>query len=437
MKTFRKGGLHPQQNKFTAGAPIIDLPAPPLIGLMMSQSIGTPSHPIVKVGDIVSEGQEIAESAGFVSASIHSPVNGVIKKIEAARTIQGLWQETVIIEPDAATPFNENVSKRDRKEIDNMSADNIIKIVANAGIVGLGGATFPTRVKLTIPSGKKANTVILNGAECEPYLTCDDILMRTEAEKIILGAIIIKKAVDAENILIGIESNKPDSIKIMKEASKQYPFIKVITTKTKYPQGSEKQLIYALTGKRVPAGGLPIETGCVVDNVATAYAIYEAVYHSKPLIERLVTIAGPSVSKPGNYRVRIGTPLTFLLEQAGGVPQDTGKIISGGPMMGRAISTLDSYSTKGMSGIVLLPETMAYRRKAEPCIRCASCVSACPMGLEPYLFMLQAENSLWNDMAAHGVMNCLECGCCSYTCPSSRPLVDNIKLGKMELRKKK
>ncbi len=342
-----------------------------------------------------------------------------------------------MIAPDEESVENAPDQIRSDQEVDNLSPEDVIAIVGEAGIVGLGGATFPTRVKLSVPKGKTATTVLINGAECEPCLTCDDALMRSEADKIAKGTLLIMKATGATEGYIGIEENKPRAIEAMKKASEAYSNLSVVTLKKKYPQGGEKQLIYAITGKTVPAGALPIETGCIVDNVATAFAIYEAVYTGRPSTERILTVTGPEVTNPGNYLVKNGTPLSFILEYAGGLPEDTGKVIAGGPMMGRAISTIEATATKGLSGLVVLPQSVALRKQEGPCIRCAKCVSVCPMGLEPYLMILQADMKMWDEMSQHGVMNCLECGCCSYACPSHRPILDMIKLGKQELRKKK
>ena len=430
MKTFRKGGIHPPEDKITAGKPIIAIPVPPELRIMLSQSIGKPSKPEVKPGDKVTVGQRIAEADGFVSAAIHSPVNGVVKKVEPTRTLTGIWQDSIVIVPDVENPETTDFRPRTEEEIRRLSPADIAVIVRQAGIVGMGGATFPTHVKLSIPEGKKATTVIINGAECEPYLTCDDALMRVKADGIVKGALLLMRSVGAEECVIGIEENKPEAISAMTRAAEGIPSMSVVTLKKKYPQGGEKQLIYAVTGKTVPAGGLPIDVGCIVDNVATAYAVYDAAYNRRKLTERIVTVTGPSVSNPGNFLVKNGTPLSFVLEFAGGVPGDTGKIISGGPMMGKAVSNLEATATKGMSGLVVLPVSESERKPVEPCIRCGKCIDVCPMGLEPYLFMLQADNAMWEAMSEHGVMNCLECGCCSYSCPAHRPLVDMIKLGK-------
>lgn len=436
MKTFRKGGIHPPEDKITAGKPIVEMPAPAELRIMLSQSIGKPSKPVVKVGQAVVAGEMIAEADGFVSAPVHTPINGIVKKIEPTRTPQGIWQESIVIESRKPEEMPETVKPRTDDEVKRISPEDIITIVGDSGIVGLGGATFPTRVKLSVPKGKTAMTVIINGAECEPYLTCDDALMRSNADQIVKGALLIMKATKAKECIVGIEENKPEAIEAMSRAAKPIAGMSVVALKKKYPQGGEKQLIFAITGKAVPAGGLPIDTGCIVNNVATAFAVYDAVYNRRPLTERIVTVTGPSVKNPGNFLVKNGTSLADIIELAGGVPEDTGKIFAGGPMMGRAVSTLDSSATKGLSGLVILPESESERKPVEPCIRCAKCISICPMGLEPYLFMLQADTRMWDSMAEHGVMNCLECGCCSYACPSNRPLVDMIKLGKQMLRKK-
>lgn len=437
MMTFKKGGIHPPENKITADKPIVAAPVPTEVRIMLSQSIGVPAKPIVKPGDTVTSGQMIAEAAGFVSAPVHSPVKGVVKKIEPTRTPQGIWQDSIVISVEALDNDSLSLKPRTDDEVRRLSSEEIVSIIGESGIVGLGGATFPTKVKLTIPKGKIATTVLINGAECEPYLTCDDALMREEANKIVKGAQLIMRATGARECFIGIEDNKPEAIAAMTKAVNSVASMGVVTLKKKYPQGSEKQLIYAITGKIVPAGGLPIETGCIVDNVATAYAIYDAIYNRKPLTDRVVTVTGPSLSNPGNFFVKNGTPIDDIIKFAGGLPEDTGKVIAGGPMMGRAISCLEATATKGLSGIVVLPESESVRKLSQPCIRCSKCIYVCPMGLEPYLFMLQADVRMWESMAEHGVMNCLECGCCSYACPANRPILDMIKLGKQELRKSK
>ncbi|MDE6805045.1 MAG: electron transport complex subunit RsxC, partial [Muribaculaceae bacterium] len=386
----------------------------------------------VKPGESVTAGQMVAEAGGFVSAPVHTPVSGTVKKIEPVRNPQGLWQDAIIIE---TAPGENPEEQRQSRTIDEVSPKEIIDIVGRAGIVGLGGATFPTRVKLSVPSGKKAEVIVINGAECEPYLTCDDRLMQENPKAIVDGTRLIMKATDCQRAVIGIEENKPLAIEAMRKAVRDIPSITVEVLVKKYPQGSEKQLIEATTGRVVPAGGLPIDAGAIVDNVATAAAVADAVLRGLSLTARIVTVTGPTVSKPGNFLVPLGTPVSTLIELAGGLPEDTGKVIGGGPMMGRAMCDLEAPTTKGLSGVLILPRGMSMRTEAGPCIRCARCVSVCPMGLEPYLLMTLGELGRWEEAKARGAANCLECGCCSYTCPASRPLLDYIRLDKMEIRK--
>ncbi len=435
MKTFRKGGIHPDGSKLTSEAAVIAIQMPAELALPLSQAIGAPSKPLVKAGDTVQRGQMIAEAGGFVGAPVHSPVTGTVKKLDHVHTPQGQWQDAIIITPDTEAQ-DTDPAPLTAEEAEALTPAEIVKAVGDSGIVGLGGATFPTRVKLSPPEGKVPDTIIINGAECEPYLTCDDRLMRTGAAEIISGTRLIMRSVSVSRAIIGIEENKPQAIAAMRDAAAPYPDIEVVVLKKKYPQGGEKQLIQALTGREVPAGGLPVDVGCIVDNVATAYAVHQAVVMRRPLTCRIVTVTGPSLQRPGNYLAPFGTPLSALIEAAGGLPEDTGKVIAGGPMMGRAVSCLDAPSTKGTSGILVLPQEMSSRRDAGPCIRCGRCVDACPMGLEPYLLMLHAVHSRWDDARSRGVMNCIECGCCSYSCPSSRPILDHIKLAKMNLKKR-
>lgn len=300
MKTFRKGGIHPADYKLTSGKPIVSITVPAELRIMLSQCIGAPSKPVVKPGDRVQTGDVIAEAGGFVGAPVHSPVDGTVKKLEPTRTPQGIWQDSIVIVPDNDTGDVKTSpsDSRSQEEVDFLSPKELISIIGEAGVVGLGGATFPTRVKLSVPDGKTADTVLINGAECEPYLTCDDALMRENADDIVKGILLIMKATGAKRAIIGIEENKPEAILAMREASARFKNIKTEVLKKKYPQGGEKQLIYALTGKTVPAGALPIETGCIVDNVATAYAVYDAVYNRRSLTERVVTVTGPDLKTP-------------------------------------------------------------------------------------------------------------------------------------------
>lgn len=436
MKTFRKGGIHPPQMKLTADDQIKDIPLPGKIVLLMSQNIGKSSIPVVAKGDKVATGQLVAKAGGFVGAPVHSPVDGIVSLVGPVRDASGQWRNAVVIDVDneQVTPSYETLTDN---EVNELKQTDIIRKIADAGIVGLGGAAFPTRVKLTIPLGKKVSEVLINGAECEPFLTCDDALMRERAEKIIKGAVLIKRAVGAEKCLVGIESNKPQAIDAMRIAAANAPDVEVVKLRTKYPQGGERQLIKAMTGKTVPAGELPLSVECVVDNVATAYAVYEAVYLGKPLYERILTVSGNGFDGGGNFRVRIGTPVSHVLECAGIDTEKIEKIISGGPMTGQALSSLEVPTVKSMGGLILFSGKKVMRKTPEACIRCARCVEACPSGLEPYLFMIYGQRDMWEEMAAHNVADCIACGSCSYVCPSSRPLLDYIKLGKGVLKRQK
>ena len=430
LKTFKLGGVHPAENKFSAGKAIETLPIPKTVYIPICQHIGAPAQAIVKRGDEVKVGQVIAKSSGFVSTNIHSSVSGKVSKIDLFMDSSGYKKQCVVIDVEG----DEWESTIDRspalKKECGVDAKGIIDKVLEAGIVGLGGATFPTHVKLSPPPGMKAEVLLLNGVECEPYLTSDHRLMLEKGEEIMVGTTLLMKAIGVNRAVIGIENNKPDAIKQLSELAKEYSGIEVCPLKVKYPQGGEKQLIKAVTGKEVPSGALPIAVGAVVNNVGTAFAVYEAVMKNKPLLERVVTVTGKSVKNPSNYMVRIGTPVGELIEAAGGLPEDTGKIISGGPMMGRALTTTDAPVTKGTSGILIMQNLEAQRNAMEPCIRCGKCVTVCPMGLEPYLLMSLSEKNLWDRLEKNYVMDCIECGSCSYTCPANRPLLDYIRLGK-------
>lgn len=431
MKTFKIGGIHPSPNKITANDAIRPLNYTGDLYIMLSQSIGKPAIPTVKAGQEVKAGEIIAQADGFVSAPLHSPVDGTVKKIDKVPTPQGFTADAIIITPaDEQQPLSDHESAGTLPE-----ASEIAAIIGNAGIVGLGGAAFPTKVKLTPPQGMVPTTVLLNGAECEPWLTCDDRLMREQSKKVALGGELIMKAVGVDKCYIGIEANKPEAIAAMRQAASGIVGMEVVELKTKYPQGGEKELITAIMGVDVPSGALPVSVGAIVDNVATAAAIYDAVYLGHPLTRRIITVTGPGLKNPGNFLVNIGTPISALIEAAGGLPEDTGKVIAGGPMMGRAISNLNAPTVKGMSGLLVLPRSMSSRRKEENCIRCARCLDACPMGLEPYLLIAQARHNRWADMKASLALNCIECGSCQYICPASKPILDYIKLGKTQIRK--
>ncbi len=430
LKTFKLGGVHPPENKLSADKKIENLPLPKTVFIPVAQHIGAPATPVVKRGDEVKTGQIIAKSSSFVSTNIHSSVSGKVKKVDVSADSLGYSKQGIFIDV-AGDEWLEEIDRSEElvKEF-NLDGSEIVKKIQDAGIVGLGGATFPTHVKLVPPKGMKAEVLLLNGVECEPYLTSDHRLMLEKADEIMVGIQLLMKALNVEKAVIGIENNKPDAIQLLTEKAKNYKGVSVVALKVQYPQGGEKQLINAVTGKEVPSGALPIAVGAVVSNVGTAFAVYEAVQKNKPLFERIVTVTGKGVSKPSNFKVRVGTATSELVEAAGGLPENTGKVISGGPMMGRAIPSLDVPVTKGTSGILLMKKEESERGEVLNCIRCARCVSVCPMGLEPYLLMTLGEKHIFDRAEEERVMDCIECGSCSYTCPSHRPLLDYIRYGK-------
>lgn len=435
MQTFTHGGVHPPENKLSANCRIRDLEIPRSVVLPLSQHLGTPAKPVVNKGDVVKTGQLIAKGDGFVSSDVHASVSGKVSKIDDVVDMSGYKRPAVFIDAEGdewADGIDRNPALATTIALGGLE---IIRRIGEMGIVGLGGATFPTQVKLTVPRGKKAEYLVINGVECEPYLTSDHALMLEKGEEIMVGIQILKKALNVDKAIIGIENNKTDAIRNFKILVQKYPGIKVSALKVKYPQGGEKQLIKALLNREVPSGGLPVDVGVVAFNVGTAFAVYEAVQKNKPLIERIVTVTGKSLKQPANLRVRIGTPVASLIEAAGGLPDDTGKIIAGGPMMGKAIASLDVPVVKGSSGILLLPEKESLRGKIQPCVRCSKCISACPMGLEPYLLMPLSQKNLFDRLEEEKVMDCMECGCCSFTCPADRPLLDYIRLGKAQVGK--
>ncbi len=430
LKTFRIGGVHPPENKLSANGKIIVLTLPEQVIIPLSQHIGAPATPIVQKGDTVKAGQLIAQATGFVSANIHSSVSGTIVAIDNVTDAAGLSKPAIAIKVEG-DEWENGIDRTEKIEHNiALSQEEIIKAIAAAGIVGMGGATFPTQVKLTPPPGNKAEFLIINGVECEPYLTSDHRIMLEKAEEIIIGVQILMKAIGVKKAIIGIENNKKDAIAHLQQIADKTPEIEICPLKVKYPQGGEKQLIQATTGRTVPSGALPIAVGAVVQNAGTALAVYEAVMKHKPLIERVVTVTGKSVKNPGNYLCRIGTPVSKLLEAAGGIPEDTAKVIGGGPMMGRTMLNIDSPVMKGTSGILLISDKEARRSPVRNCIRCSKCVSVCPMGLEPYLLAKLATFNLLERLEEEKVMDCIECGSCSFTCPSARPLLDYIRLGK-------
>jgi len=400
----------------------------------VSQHLGAPSKVLVNRGDEVKVGQAIARAEGFVSTNIHASVSGKVLKVDEFMDSSGYRKMAVQIQVEG-DEWLESIDRSDdlvRNTV--LPAEDIRKKILEAGIVGLGGATFPTHVKLTVPRGKTAEYLIINGVECEPFLTSDHALMMERSVELFSGIQVLMTGLGVEKAILGIENNKPDAIAKMKEIAAGSN-VTVQGLKVKYPQGGEKQLVQALLKREVPSGGLPIDVGVVVFNVGTTLAVYEAVMKNRPLIDRVVTVTGKSLEKPSNFKVRIGTPVSALVEQAGGLPEHTAKVINGGPMMGKALATLDVPVVKGSSGILLMDESESRRKEIKPCIRCTKCISVCPMGLEPYLLMTLSEKSLFERMEPEKVLDCIECGSCSYTCPSSRPLLDYIRLGKAEVAK--
>lgn len=430
MKTFKIGGIHPDDNKLSAGSSIQELAIPAEVKVPLAQHIGAPAQPVVAVGDEVKIGQLIAKAGGFVSANVHSPVSGKVKKIEDFVDGNGYKKQAIVIGVEGNV-WDESVDCTPGivREIKLAPAD-IIKKIGEMGLVGMGGATFPTHVKLSIPPGKKCDALIINGVECEPYLTSDHRLMLEKGEEVLIGVKILMTALGVDKAFIGIENNKRDAIDHLSKLAAGYPGVTVQPLKLRYPQGGEKQLIDACMGRQVPSGKLPIDVGAVVQNVGTAYAVYEAVQKNKPLIERIVCVTGKPLQKPSNFLVRIGTPISALIDAAGGLPEDCGKVIGGGPMMGRAFTNLDVPVIKGTSGILLMSIAESKRGKTVNCIRCAKCVSVCPMGLEPYLLAKLSTKGMWDAAEPNRIMDCIECGSCNFTCPSYRPLLDYIRLGK-------
>lgn len=432
MKTFPIGGVHPSdEKKWSKGSAIEPMPLPATVTIPLGQHIGAPATAVVAKGDKVLAGQLVAEASGFMSANIHSPVSGVVKSVDLAVNAQGLRQMMITIERegDEWVP-TVDLSPELKKECDLEPAAIIDRIKA-AGIVGMGGATFPTHVKLSVPPGKKAEFLIINGVECEPYLTSDYRTMLEYGDRLLVGVTILMKAIGVEKAFIGVENNKPDAIAHLRKLAAEYKGIEVVALKTRYPQGGEKQLIAAVTGRQVPPPpGLPIDVGAVVCNASTTVAVYDAVQKNKPLVERVVTVTGKQMAQPKNLLTRMGTPISALIEMAGGLPEGDVKVLNGGPMMGRAMVNLDSPVTKGCSGITVLSGCEAQRMEETACIKCAKCVSVCPMALEPYLISKLAKKKNWEMAEQANVTDCIECGSCQYTCPAGIPLLDYVRLGK-------
>lgn len=434
-RTFSMGGVHPHDNKIAKNSPIEDFPVLEKVYISMSQHLGVPAEPIVKVRDKVKVGQKIANPSGFMSVAIHSSVSGTVTGIGLVKDIAGNPVNTITIKVEG-DEWEESIDRSPDivREI-TLSKEEIIAKIADSGIVGLGGASFPTHIKLSPPPGKVAECLIINGAECEPYLTADDRIMLESPEQIIIGATIMMKALAVNVCYVGIEENKPKAIALMKEAAKNYAGVKVVVLKKKYPQGGEKQLIDAIIKRQVPSMGLPIDTGAVVQNCGTALAVYEAVQKNKPLFEGIVTITGDCTEQQRNFRLRVGTPINLMLDAVGRVPMEAAKLISGGPMMGKAVANFLAGSVKSTSSLLVLTEEQTKRLPESNCIRCAKCSEACPMGLEPYFLNKLARRNMMDELEKNNVYDCIECGSCMYTCPAHIYLLDYIRMGKQDVIK--
>lgn len=430
------GGVHPPDHKEptqTESIKVLDIPKKVIVPLSMHT--GAPAEPLVKVKDEVRTGQKIGQTDAFITAQVHSPITGKVTAIENTPHPVSGQATAVVIEGDGNDiPYYKATNRR----WEEMKSEEIIGLVKEAGIVGLGGAAFPTHVKLKPPPGKRVEILIINGAECEPYLTSDDRVMQERTNDLLEGIRILKRATGATEVILAIEDNKHLANKAIDRAMEESPAKEVVSKqvlKTHYPQGSEKQLIQAITGREVPSGGLPIDVGVVVQNVGTAVAVFEAVTLGKPLIERVVTVTGDAIKEPSNFLVRIGTPFKKLVEAAGGFVEKPAKIIMGGPMMGIAQYTLDAPVIKGTSGILALKEESTLVPEPENCIRCSFCIKACPQRLMPQVLAKLAKKEMWSKMKyEYNMLDCIECGCCTYTCPARIPLVQWIRLGKFKTR---
>ena len=436
IRTFRIGGIHPEENKLSNDAVTQQAPLPKVAIFPMSQHIGAPAKPVVKKGDKVKVGTLIAEAGGFVSAHIYSSVSGTVLKVDNAINASGYQQPaiTITVEGDE---WEDSIDRSDKLETleshPEFTPEEIVNKIKKAGVVGMGGACFPTHIKLCPPPDAKAECVIINGVECEPYITSDYRLMIERSDELIEGVKILMAGAKVDKGYIGIENNKPTAIELLirKLKEKKITNIEVVPLAKKYPQGGEKQLVDAVIDRQVPAPpAIPVNVGAIVQNAGTAVAVYEAVMKNKPLFERYTTVTGKKLKKPSNFLVRMGTTFGELIDLCGGLPEGDNKVLAGGPMMGKAVNSLDVPVGKGQNSITILTDEDAHRKAAQPCIRCAKCVSVCPMGLEPYLLAKGSELKKWELLENEMVTSCIECGSCQFTCPAHRPLLDNIRLGK-------
>ncbi|SHK88068.1 electron transport complex subunit RsxC [Xylanibacter ruminicola] len=439
IKTFSMGGIHPEENKLTHEVPTIVAELPKQAIFPLSQHIGAPAKPVVAKGDKVKVGTLIAEAGGFVSAPIFSSVSGTVFKIDTAIDATGYRKPVIIINVEG-DEWEESIDRSNKLELvenhPDLTPEEIVNRIKNAGVVGMGGACFPTFIKLTPPPTAKAECVIINAVECEPYITADYRLMMERSDEILVGLELLMMGAKVTKGYIGIETNKPAAIELLTEkCAKKFSGTKyqveVVPLKQRYPQGGEKQLVDAVIQRQVPAPpAIPVNVGAIVQNVGTAFAVYEAVMKNKPLFERYTTVTGKKLTNPGNFQVRMGTPMKNLIDACGGMPEGDNKLLAGGPMMGKALTSTEVPICKGTNSVTIISDDEARRKEPQPCIRCAKCVGVCPMGLEPYLLAKLSEVKNWERAESEDITSCIECGSCHYTCPAYRPLLDNIRLGK-------
>ena len=434
LQTFKIGGVHPEENKLTHDIATREAELPKVAVFPLSQHIGAPAKPVVKRGDKVKVGTLIAEAGGFVSAPIYSSVSGTVAKIDTVIDATGYRKPAIVINVEG-DEWEESIDRSESLETlsahPELTPEEIVERIKVAGVTGMGGAGFPTFIKLCPPPGAKAECVIINGVECEPYITADYRLMIEHADEILVGLELLMKAAKVEKGYIGIEENKPEAIRLLTEKTANDSRIEVVPLAQKYPQGGEKQLVDAVIKRQVPAPpAIPVNVGAIVQNVGTAYAVYQAVMKRKPLFERYTTVTGKQVKNPGNFLVRMGTPFQQMIDFCGGLPEGDNKVLAGGPMMGKAVLSLEVPVCKGTNSITVLTDQDAHRKPVQPCIRCAKCVEACPMGLEPYLLATLSSLQNYDRLEAEDVVSCIACGSCQFTCPSHRPILDNIVQGK-------
>ena len=433
FRSFSRGGIHPPGLKeYTSDKPIRNAPLPAIAVVPFSQHIGAPAKPLVAPGDHVEEAQMIGEPAGFISASVHSPIPGIVKEIKSLYLPSGMKTDAAVIELDGE--FSRLGKPHNRRDWTLLSNDEILDLIKNHGVVGQGGATFPTNVKFTVPKGRSCEVFLVNAAECEPYLTADHRLLLENTDDIIEGIRIVKKLLNPKRVIIGIEANKMDAVEVLKAAGASEG-IEVMPLKVKYPQGAEKNLIEATIGKEVPSGKLPIEVGVINANVGTLLSVCEAVRDDKPVIERVVTISGGAIAHPANIRARIGSSIRDLIEECGGLTEEPVKFVSGGPMMGFTFSNLDSPITKGTSGILALTKKELNFYSSTACLSCGKCIDACPMGLAPTTIFKNIEHEKLDEATALGLDDCVLCGSCAYVCPAHIPLVSAFKAARGRKRR--